>query len=124
VSGLMVHARWPRCAVRGCEAPVDRFVEIGLPASWSADGSHDELVVLVGACRHDAAEIERRQRALRCARRDLGALTRSLSVAVETTASLRLELAQARETSNGIPEAPHQAARTHGNGRYTHEAVL
>jgi hypothetical protein len=53
---------------------------------------------------------------------------RALSVAVETTASLRLELAQARETSNGIAEVPREAAlpaaRGRGNGRYTHEAVL
>jgi hypothetical protein len=130
MNGLLARSCWPRCYVRGCEAPVERFVEVRLPASWSADGSGDDAVVLVGACRRDAIELERRQRALRCARRDLQALTRSLSVAVETTASLRLELekAQARETSNGIAEAPREsalpAARGRGNGRYTHEAVL
>jgi hypothetical protein len=128
MNGLLAHARRPRCYVRGCEAPVERFVEIGLPASWTGDGSGRDLAVLVGACRRDAAELERRQRALRCARRDLQAMTRSLSVAVETTASLRLELAQARETSNGIAEAPREAALpaagSRGNGRYTHEAVL
>jgi hypothetical protein len=60
MSSLLTRARWPRCHVRGCDAPVDRFVEVRLPASWSGDGAAD-LALVVGACRRDAAEIERRQ---------------------------------------------------------------
>jgi len=109
MSGLLARARWPRCGVRGCGAPVDRFVEVRLPATWTTDSHGNDLAVLVGACRRDAADLERRQRALRSARRDLQALTRALSVAVETTTSLRWDLAQARETSNEPVLAPRDA---------------
>ena len=121
MSGLLLHARWPRCGVRGCGAPVDRFVEVRLPATWATDSHGGDLAVLVGACWRDAADLERRQRALRSARRDLQAQARVLADAVKTTASLRRDLARARETSNEPVLAPRDAvplaARSRGNGR-------
>jgi hypothetical protein len=96
MNGLLVRPVRPCCRVAGCGQPVQRFVEIRLPADWTTADALPVLAVPVGACPLHAAELERRQRARGAARRDLLALTSVLQAAVATTLAVRRDLAQAQ----------------------------
>jgi hypothetical protein len=111
MNGLLVRATRPCCRVAGCRQPIQRFVEIRLPADWTTAGALPVLVLPVGACQLHAAELERRQRALGAARRDLPALTSVLQVAVATTLALRRDLAEAQLALRAQPRlAPPPAS--------------
>jgi hypothetical protein len=74
MSMLILPRDRPRCCVGCCCEAVQLLVEIRLPAGWAPDADGPNLAVLVWACRAHAHEIERRQRAMAAARRDLRSL--------------------------------------------------